>query len=316
MVTKLHRIADGGRSRSHTPDSVSSPNDMGLGNNGGMGSPPLHQKIRAIGGVPTPFTATTASPITQRSNPPTPTQTAGVRPEFIGLAQHAGVASVQYPHPRPHHIPPYYDSYNVPNGGEQRRILSEGELMYDRQYMMPHDQQSVGGPIRELESSPQRGVYMWKDNSPTGPAGNYFHSNPTSPIQHNLINNGGGGSNHSNRVYGNPGGMYVNSSQKYTPAGNQVPISPSAKNKMYDMGVASNVPNSSIMTDGIRPSPISRRPMSFVRALEMTDSLEMANRSKNSPAGTPTPKAPGQPHINDMSERSRSIYDTNYEISV
>lgn len=317
---------------------------MGLGN-GVVGSPTaLHQKIRAIGGIPTPFAASAASPMAQRSNPPTPTQTGnscGGRPEFIGSSQQHGATggAPQLSYPRPHNVPTYYDtSYNVQNG-EQRRILSESELMYDRhQYMMPHDQSlgggvggggNAGGPIRELASSPQRGVYMWKDNSPTSVGGvvNYFHSNPTSPIQHNLVNNGGNaGSN--NRAYTmHPGVSHMSSynpnQQMYGGPGSgpqqQVPLSPSKK--MYGMGISSTVPNS--ISDGIRPSPISRRPMSFVRALEMTDSLEMANNSRtqpntrSSPAGTPKGGNQGgnQSQNNDMSERS-SIYDTNYEISV
>ena len=49
-----------------------------------------------------------------------------------------------------------------------------------------------------------------------------------------------------------------------------------------------------------------RRPMSFVRALEMTDSMEMvatANDSRSQRPTTPTP------------DRA-SVYDMNYEISV
>lgn len=311
MINFDYRNGDGGRSRSHTPDSLSSPSDPGPGV-GNMTSPTMHQKLRAIGGVPTPFAAS-ASPITQRSNPPTPTQSG--RPDFIGLPQQGGGGVMSYP--RPQHVPPYYDPY-VPNG-EQRRILSEGELLYDRQY---HGVASVSrdssGPIRELASSPQRGVYNWKDNSPTSGAGSYFHSNPTSPIQHNMMNNGNG----SNRIYCHPSAV---SHVAYNPNPNYTvskslgpPPSPTAKKKMYGVAVPATISGiSGAMTDGIRPSPMSRRPMSFVRALEMTDSLEMSNRganSRNSPAGTP--KGPGQPtHVNDISDRA-SVYDTNYEISV
>lgn len=298
------RPSDGlGRPRSHTPDSLSSPGE--LANTIGSPTNSMHQKMRAMGGVPTPFAATSsASPITQRSNPPTPTQGTGRPGEFMGY----GAAPFQYP--RPHHIPPYYDSYGIPNG-EQRRILSEGELMYDRhpQYMMSHDQ----GPIRELASSPQRGVYMWKDTSPTGPSGApYFHSNPTSPIQHSLMNNSSNGNGgNPNRSYIHPGGGGGNYYNNVSSPSNYPPSSPSSKKKnLYGMGISATVPNS--ISDGIRPSPISRRPMSFVRALEMTDSLELSNSrgtsSRGSPAGTP--KGHGQ-----ETDRS-SIYDTNYEISV
>jgi len=293
------------RSRSHTPDSLSSPSEAGLGSVN-VGSPTMHQKIRAIGGVPTPFAAS-ASPITQRSNPPTPTQTG--RPDFIGLVQHGG-GGIQYA--RPQHQPNYYDSYNVPNG-EQRRILSEGELLYDRQYhaAVPNVARESSGPIRELASSPQRGVYMWKDNSPTSAVGSYFHSNPTSPIQHNMMNNG----NSSNRMYCHPNAV---SHVSYNPSHNNYgmkvgapSISPPTMKKMYGVTVQPATLSNNL-SDGIRPSPISRRPMSFVRALEMTDSLEMRG-ANSSPAGTP--KGPGQMHVNDMSDRS-SVYDTNYEISV
>jgi hypothetical protein len=313
------RTGDGMRSRSHTPDSLSSPSEAGLGG-GNVGSPTIHQKLRAIGGVPTPFAAS-ASPITQRSNPPTPTQSG--RPDFIGLAQH-GAGGGMPSYARPQHQPNYYDSYNVPNG-EQRRILSEGELLYDRQYhsAVTNATRDSSGPIRELASSPQRGVYMWKDNSPTASGGSYFHSNPTSPIQHNMMNNGNG----ANRMYCHPNAVVSHQSHvSYNPNSHNygVPkgvggmggpsISPPSMKKMYGMSVQPTNISSNVSEQGVRPSPISRRPMSFVRALEMTDSLEMSGRGANSsPAGTP--KGPGQMHVNDLSDRS-SVYDTNYEISV
>ncbi|CAG7725368.1 unnamed protein product [Allacma fusca] len=311
---------DGGRSRSHTPDSLSSPSDPGT--SGNMASPTLQQKIRAIGGVPTPFAAS-ASPMPRRSNPPTPTQV--VRPDFIGLS-HCGVSSNPHPHATRVHQPSvYYDSYNM--NGEQRRFLSEGELLYDRQYHgvgMVNTPRDASGPIRELASSPQRGVYHWKDNSPTAPAASnyapmasYFHSNPTSPIQHNVMNNSASNSAVNNRVYYHHGvashpGFNSSPPSNYliSKSGVGAPVSPNMKKKYIASGGGAG-------DEGVRPSPISRRPMSFVRALEMTDSIDMTNSNRganrSSPAGTP--KGSSQIPVNDVSDRA-SVYDMNYEISV
>ena len=321
-VTDICRNPEGPRSRSHTPDSSSSPSDPGT--NGTMASPTLQQKIRAIGGVPTPFAASGASPMPRRSNPPTPTQL--VRPDFIGLS-HCGVTGNPHPASRVHQPSVYYDSYNM--NGEQRRFLSEGELLYDRQL---HGVGLVSGPressapIRELASSPQRGVYHWKDSSPTAPntsnyapMGSYFHSNPTSPIQHNVPHNSATNNAVNNRVYYHHGvpphqGYNASPPTNYLlgKSGNGAPVSPNMKKK-YMGGIGGGGGGD----DPVRPSPISRRPMSFVRALEMTDSIDMTNSNRganrSSPAGTP--KGSSQIPVSDVSDRA-SVYDMNYEISV
>lgn len=196
-------------SRSHTPDVELV-----------MPSPNIHQRIKQVG-VPTPLAM--GSPA-RRSNPGTPT---GIRrPDFIGVA------------------PPNGSHYE--EGSPQRRFLSEGELLgpiYPR-----------GGPnhtvdnIRELAGSPQRGVYRWKDTSPScphhsgPPIYDNYRSNPTSPTQRGY--------------YGVPrGGVPV------YPPGVQVQQSPQVKRKTVGTATPGDTPG--------------RRPMSFVRALEMADGMEL-----------------------------------------
>ena len=297
-----NRNTEGGRSRSQTPESLSSPDHSNNGMN--LTSPTLQQKLRAIGGVPTPF-AVSASPIVRRSNPPTPTHPGR---DYIGMFHPgAGVPS----NPRLN-AGPYYEPYNVANN-EQRRFLSENELLYERQYQssgLAGGNSDSSGPIRELASSPQRSVYQWKDNSPTaGPSGssnfgllqNYCHSNPPSPVQHNnVINNS---ANSGSATMNNMGYYHPSSTGNYMLGKSVPPVSP-------------NVKYSTAGQEGIRPSPINRRPVSFVRALEMTDSMEVSNRgqnTRNSPAGTP--KGLTQQSFNENPERA-SVYDMNYEISV
>lgn len=290
-------------------------------------SPTLHQKIRAIGGVPTPF-AVSASPGIRRSNPPTPTQaSAAARPDYV-----VGVHDCMVPGPSIGR--PVYPGYYVDDGyvatADQRRVSSSTEMMYERQQQQYHAtpvaaiNRESSAPIRELASSPQNGVYLWKDNSPTRVANqnfnsaapsaansNYYHSNPTSPMQPTIMNCTQNNSMYS-RGYGHPSseGSLIGfpGSPSFSPAAPVVPTSPNGRRKMYG--------GPQVVDGGVRPSPLNRRPMSFVRALEMTDSLDMSNRGANnrsSPAGTP--KGPGQSQVNDISDRA-SVYDMNYEISV
>ncbi|CAL8129661.1 unnamed protein product [Orchesella dallaii] len=321
------RNGEGPRSRSQTPESLSSPSDNAMGTET-ITSPTLHQKIRAIGGVPTPF-AVSASPGIRRSNPPTPTQ-AGARPDYVVGAHECMVPGPSIGRPV---YPGYYvdDGYVANAGGDQRRVSSSTEMMYERHYHAPVAgiNRESSGPIRELASSPQNGVYLWKDNSPTRVANqnfnstnsNYFHSNPTSPMQPTIMNCTQNNAMFS-RGYAHPSseGSLIGfpGSPSFSPA--PVPTSPNGRRKMYGpqgQGVVGVAGVSVTMADGgVRPSPLNRRPMSFVRALEMTDSLDMSNRGANnrsSPAGTP--KGPGQSQVNDISDRA-SVYDMNYEISV
>ncbi|XP_045465219.1 palmitoyltransferase ZDHHC8 isoform X4 [Harmonia axyridis] len=247
-------------------------------------SPTLQQRIKAQG-VPTPLAM--SSPV-RRSNPSTPTQPR--RPDFIGIA-----ANHQQP-------PQYYDYQQSQNthhahrpmmastqnyGSPQRRFMSEGELVrQEAQLSYPRSNNTVDN-IRELANSPQRGVYMWKDTSPGYPPPQhteFYRSNPTSPTQ---------------QVY------TTAQPRSYHPASRggvpvYPPASPQIHRKMQQMGTSSSAVQ--------QQQDNRRRPISFVRALEMTDGVELSQSGGQCSAHLPSQR-PSTP------ERT-SVYDMNYEISV
>lgn len=174
----------------------------------------------------------------------------------------------------------------------QRRFLSESELVRTN---------NTVDNIRELAGSPQRGMYMWKDNSPGSYPANalppiptqnrvrpqgydYYRSNPTSPTQQPYAT--------------------------YTP---HVPYNPALKGgvQVFPPHISPQMKRKATMATPTTPtaSDIRRRPMSFVRALEMTDSIDMvAPPAQNEPRSGQRPTTP-------TPDRA-SVYDMNYEISV
>ncbi|KAG6798277.1 palmitoyltransferase ZDHHC5 isoform X1 [Apis florea] len=284
-------------SRSHTPDPLSpeasgSPATASQRSQGQGGASPTTQRIKAIG-VPTPLAI--SSPI-RRSNPGTPTQVR--RPDFIGVND----------------APTYYDVQQGNNTGigaasgavvtgysPQRRFLSESELVRqgtDHSYSRTNN---TVDNIRELAGSPQRGVYMWKDNSPGSypvpsgttnatthqspsqrppPSYDYYRSNPTSPTQQ----------------------LYANAPRAaYHPAmRGGVPVFPPHQSPQVKRKATMATPTTPTSSD------TRRRPMSFVRALEMTDSMEMVSAPNDNRSQRPTTPTPDR----------ASVYDMNYEISV
>ncbi|XP_053983727.1 palmitoyltransferase ZDHHC8 isoform X2 [Hylaeus anthracinus] len=283
-------------SRSHTPDPLSpevsnSAVTASQRGQGQGGASPTTQRIKAIG-VPTPLAI--SSPM-RRSNPGTPTQVR--RPDFIGVND----------------APTYYDVQQGNNHGvgaasgavitgysPQRRFLSESELIrqgVDQSYSRTNN---TVDNIRELAGSPQRGVYMWKDNSPGSypvppgqtnatthqspsqrpPPYDYYRSNPTSPTQQ----------------------LYANSPRPaYHPAmRGGVAVFPPHQSPQVKRKAAMVTPTTPTSGDA------RRRPMSFVRALEMTDSMEMVSAPNDNRLQRPTTPTPDR----------TSVYDMNYEISV
>lgn len=242
-----------------------------------------------------------------RSNPSTPTQVR--RPDFIGVNE----------------TPTYYDVQQGNNPGvnvassvvtgyssPQRRFLSEGELVRQNTDHSYSRTNNTVDNIRELAGSPQRGVYMWKDNSPGSypgppPAGgatsggmphqspsqrppppyDYYRSNPTSPTQQPQY------TTNPPRVAYHPamrGGVPV-----FPP--HQPHQSPQVKRKAATMATPTT------------PTSRERRPMSFVKALqnvELADSMEMVSAPNDSRSQRPTTPTPDR----------ASVYDMNYEISV
>ncbi|XP_039292352.1 palmitoyltransferase ZDHHC5-B isoform X2 [Nilaparvata lugens] len=283
-----------GQSRSHTPD-------MDRGNSGP--SPTMQQRIKAIG-VPTPLTL--SSPL-RRSNPGTPTQPR--RPDFIGVStgnvqqaptylEYGGGGGQGGQRSGGHYHP------HQQEGSPQRRFLSEGELLRggsDLPPAYPRTNNTVDN-IRELAGSPQRGVYTWKDTSPNaycsrsgggnssgGGYGDHYRSNPTSPTQR---------------------GVYYPALRGGVPVF-PPPQSPQVKRKTTTVAASTApTPPRTVLKDPPPGADNRRRPMSFVRALEMTDSIDMADAASG---GQPPP--PPQRGTTPTPDRV-SVYDMNYEISV
>ncbi|CAG9857284.1 unnamed protein product [Phyllotreta striolata] len=245
--------------RCATPDALGAPQRP---------SPTMQQRMKAVGGVPTPLTLST--PI-RRSNPSTPTQPR--RPDFIGVV---------YPNQTLHYYDIQHQDGPAPRqmmiahqGSPQRRFMSEGELVrQEAQLSYPRSNNTVDN-IRELANSPQRGVYMWKETSPVYPPSDFYRSNPTSPTQQY-------------------GGAPPPPARAYHPAmRGGVPVYPPPQSPLVHRKQPAAAP---------APADNRRRPMSFVRALEMSDTegAQCAQHANQRPA---TP------------DRA-SVYDMNYEISV
>nr|CAI5853923.1 unnamed protein product [Callosobruchus analis] len=313
-------------SRSGTPDSLGPQRP----------SPTMQQRIKALG-VPTPLAM--SSPV-RRSNPSTPTQPR--RPDFIGVMYGSGggcqpsggPAREQQTGGGGSHYYDFQDGSSSGRGGQlmqgggptyvsgspQRRFMSEGELVRQEAHQLsyPRSNNTVDN-IRELANSPQRGVYMWKDTSPSSSGGvmgagyqtvgqssasHYHHqpelyrSNPTSPT--------GGGQYGVGRTYPHPpvrGGVPVFPPQQ----------SPQVQRKQTQTQQQQQLP----------PPDNRRRPMSFVRALEMSDTVELSSQgsqcsvhmSGGGGGGGGGGGAGGGSNRPSTPDRT-SVYDMNYEISV
>lgn len=250
-------------------------------------SPTMQQRIKALG-VPTPLAM--SSPV-RRSNPSTPTQPR--RPDFIGVvyAPNQPTAGSYYEF-QPAEAGPVgrgpgsqgQNHVQYHGGSPQRRFMSEGELVrQEQQLSYPRSNNTVDN-IRELANSPQRGVYMWKDQSPGYPPSaqqpDFYRSNPTSPTQQQMY-----APQSTTRTY-HPamrGGVAV------------YPPSPQIHRKL-----GASTPT--VVADN------RRRPMSFVRALEMSDNVDMSPQGSQC-SSHPMTQRPSTP------DRT-SVYDMNYEISV
>lgn len=239
-----------------------------------------------------------------RSNPGTPTQPR--RPDFI---------SVQQPS---NSTPQYYDFNSQmrsgPNhqggygGSPQRRFLSEGELVRQGAELSYARTNNTVDNIRELAGSPQRGIYMWKDTSPgTYQQGivpthqqpphisvknqnsqQYYCSNPTSPTTQQMTYQ----QTRPNMPY-HPalrGGVAV-----FPPAPTQQSPQQARRKPQTHTTESPDLPANA--------ADRRRRPMSFVRALEVSNSMELSRTSHQTGGSPPTP------------DRT-SVYDMNYEISV
>lgn len=243
------------------------------------------------------------------------------------------------------------------NGSPQRRFLSEGELlsrnnglsMGNEMAYVNRNNNTVDN-IRELAGSPQRGVYNWKDISPTGynnqnqiPMGSAMYA--TAPGQQHP--------NNSNNFVGRPP-LPTRPQHQYHQNQNTVVVTSAQQQQQQQPNVRqSNVSNiinnivaNSNNTSGYHPAlrggvqvfppqiPASpqikrkqtpTRPISFVRALEMANSMEMTNTNYQQQQHQQVDQSdvnksgsemnPNVQQTQQIADRG-SIYDTNYEISV
>lgn len=262
-------------------------------------------------------------------------------------------------------------------GSPQRRFLSEGELLRQgggSELSYANRSNNTVDNIRELAGSPQRGVYMWKDTSPgfnnsAGTIGGatQFMQQPQQPPQYDIHHHRSNPTSPTIVATQQPP-IQIQTSQpymiRYSGSGTlqQPPQQPPQNNggggyqPALRGGIAVFPPNpqqpsqpNSVIT---APSPqIKRkqtptRPISFVRALEMTDSMEMQsmdNRSNGginiqsgNKSGNSSNQQQQQQALHQQQQQQQqaqqsqgqqnrsttptpdraSVYDMNYEISV
>lgn len=245
---------------------------------------------------------------------------------------------------------------SYPNGSPQRRFLSEGELLsrttsnglsIGNELTYVNRTNNTVDNIRELAGSPQRGVYNWKDTSPPGysnqnqmPMGSAMYG--VAPVQQPGSNNfiGRPPLPTSQQQYLQNQNMTVVTSAQQQQQQQQSNVRQSNVSNIINNIVANSTNSSSYhpaLRGGVQVFPpqipaspqIKRkqtptRPISFVRALEMANSIEMTNSNyqpQNQQQGEPIDASKSSGEINPNVQQTQivdrgSIYDTNYEISV
>lgn len=240
---------------------------------------------------------------------------------------------------------------SYPNGSPQRRFLSEGELLsrtgnnglsIGNELSYVNRTNNTVDNIRELAGSPQRGVYNWKDNSPPG----YNNQNAMYGVvpgqQMNNIN--------SNFVGRPPLPTGQQQQQQYLQNQNMVAVTQSQQQPNIRQSNVSNIINNIVANSGntssyhpalrggvqvfppqvpaspqVKRKQTPTRPISFVRALEMANSIEMTNpnyQQQVSHQGEQLDVSKSGSEMNPNVQQTQqivdrgSIYDTNYEISV
>jgi palmitoyltransferase ZDHHC5/8 len=249
------------------------------------------------------------------------------------------------------------------HGSPQRRFLSEGELLRQGAELSYARTNNTVDNIRELAGSPQRGVYMWKGDTSPG------FGNQPAPVfgnaglvqqQATLINQRQQLQQQNNTLYdyndiqqhrSNPASptqqqqQYQQQQQSINGGQSQQQQQPRPVINAYHPALRGGVP----VFPPAAPSPqlVKRkavttaptRPMSFVRALEMADALEMTSTANsnngdqqmnshllksNGPQAIPTGNnnlMGGNGGLNNSNNKDTtpdraSVYDMNYEISV
>lgn len=246
-------------------------------------------------------------------------------------------------------LPPYS------NGSPQRRFLSEGELLsrtgnnglsIGNELSYVNRTNNTVDNIRELAGSPQRGVYNWKDTSPPG----YNNQNQVGPGMYGVAP-AQQQVNSSNIFSGRPPLPTTQQQQQYLQNQNMA-VATSAHQQQPNIrqsnvsNIINNIVANSANTSSYHPAlrggvqvfppqiPASpqvkrkqtpTRPISFVRALEMANSIEMTNtnyQQQGQQQGDQIDVNKSGIEVNPNLQQTQqivdrgSIYDTNYEISV
>eukprot|EP00096_Caligus_rogercresseyi_P016313 TRINITY_DN890_c0_g3_i3.p1 TRINITY_DN890_c0_g3~~TRINITY_DN890_c0_g3_i3.p1 ORF type:complete len:284 (-),score=99.06 TRINITY_DN890_c0_g3_i3:184-1035(-) len=272
-----------------------------------MTSPQISQKVSRMGGVPTPFAMNSAG--VPRFNP-----VAG-RPEYISLQQQqAGGRGDRGNYNNQTYALPPASPAQYPATSPGRRYLSESENQQVQQQQQHQQQHVQEGAI----NSPQRSYYIWKDTSPYhqyqgGPS--HSPADCSSPTRHTsyasqvgyflqqqvqpTLQSGGPRTTPS----GYPGGPIV-------PSGHLSPP-PTSKSSSSSSPYANHPPSS-------HQQQHQQQPLSFTRALEVSDSLGGGGGGGNQfhhPQQHQHLHHPEDPSNPDNAHRD-SVYDINYEISV
>uniref|UniRef100_A0A8D8L9E3 Palmitoyltransferase n=1 Tax=Culex pipiens TaxID=7175 RepID=A0A8D8L9E3_CULPI len=225
----------------------------------------------------------------------------------------------------------------------QRRYLSEGELARQGAELSYARSNQTVDNIRELAGSPQRGVYMWKnDTSPgfsnvnpqlsqaqqPGPgvfvsmaqsaAAGVYQNQPSPTTAPQQSSSYGGVSAARYQLQQAQQSQTAAAAAGYHPAlRGGVPVFPPQPPIVTTTAQSQSIGGPQAPSPQIKRKATPTRPMSFVRALEMTDSLEMnptgqaggQDGSSQQGGGTGRATTPTPP------DRA-SVYDMNYEISV
>lgn len=257
-------------------------------------TPTMQQRIKALG-IATPIAI--SSPI-RRSNPGTPTQPR--RPDFIQVQmmnqppntnyyelhhpqqqqQSGGVnympqtsqAAQMYHNQMQGNYDPNvsYHPQAVQNyQGDPRRFLSEGELLRQNNELSYARTNNTSDNIRELAGSPQKGVYVWKNTSP-----NNYNPNDFPPPQNSVANM------IRQQMTGNSIPPVLQRFASQVSHSSSVDSDQGQPTSVYHPALRGGVqvfpPAAAAPSPQIKRKTQNSRPMSFVRALEMSDSIEMA----------------------------------------
>lgn len=216
----------------------------------------------------------------------------------------------------------------------QRRYLSEGELARQGAELSYARSNQTVDNIRELAGSPQRGVYMWKNDTspgfsngqqqqPSAGPGVFVSMAQTQAVYQNQPSPTAPQQQQQPSYGGVSAARYqLQQQQSQPPMGGGgyhpalrggVPVFPPQPPVVTTTSSNSTIGGPQAPSPQIKRKATPTRPMSFVRALEMTDSMEQSQNQGQGQSGDSS--QPGRATTPTPPDRA-SVYDMNYEISV